>query len=172
MHRIMVLLALGCVLSPGIAQRVRIDFDHGSSFSRYKTYRWVQLPAAPATDAEFPNQLMHERIVKFVEEALAAKGLKRVDKGGDLLVGYQMNVSAQQQFTTVGSGWGWGSDFATTTEQTLLTGILVVSMTDSRQNQLVFQGISSGPISSRPQRNTKRLRRGVNKIFEKYPPQL
>jgi hypothetical protein len=92
---------------------------------------------------------------------------------GSRLVSYQMNLSAQQQFTTIGSGWGWdwGSDFATTTEQTIFTGTLIINMTDSRRNQLVFQGVSSGPISSRAQKNAKRLQRGVNKIFEKYPPQ-
>ena len=173
MHRIMVLLALVSVVPPGIAQKTRIDYDHGSSFSSYKTYRLVTTPATQWTEAQFPNQLMQERIVKFIEEALTSKGLKRTETGGDLLVSYQMNLSSQQQFTTIGSGWGWGwgSDFATTTEQTIFTGTLIIDMTDSRRNQLVFQGVSSGPISSKPKKNAKRLQRGVNKIFEKYPPQ-
>src|SRR5215471_3973090 len=172
MRRIIVFLALLCMVSPGVAQRARVDYDHGSRFSRFKTYRWVQSGATELTESQFPNQLMHERIVSFVDEALAARGLKRVPAGGDLLVGFQMNVSAQQQFTTVGSGWGWGSNFSTTTEQTIWIGTLVVNLTDPHQQQLVFQGVSSATISSRPQRNSRRLQKAVNKIFEKYPPQL
>jgi hypothetical protein len=172
MHRIIVLLALGCVVSLTTAQTVRIDYDRGSKFSLYKTYRWVKLPATQDADAQFPNQLMQERIVKFVEEALAARGLKRVQTGGDLLVGYQMNVTGQPQFTTFGSGgWYWNNDFTVTTEQTIWTGTLVINLTDPRRNQLVFQGLSSDAISSRPHRNVRRIERGVNKIFEKYPPQ-
>jgi len=167
----MVLLALVSVVPRGIAQKTRIDYDHGSSFSSYKTYRWVRTPATQWIEAQFPNQLMQERIVKFVEEAHTSMGLKRTEAGGDLLVSYQMNLSAQQQFTTIGSGWDWGSDFATTTEQTIFTGTLIINMTDPRRDQLVFQGVSSGPISSKPRRNAKRLQRGVHKIFEKYPPQ-
>ena len=192
MNRIMVLLALASVASPGVAQKVRVDYDHGCHFSRYKTYHWVDLQRAQSPDVQFPNQLMQERIVGFVEEALAAKQFTRVETGADLLVGYVMNVSAEPQFTTFtdaagpvwgwggwdgvgpsccGRGWGgWGSAFSTTMTQAIWTGRLVVSMTDARQKQLVFQGVSTDTISSKAEKNTKRLQKGICEIFEKYPP--
>jgi hypothetical protein len=175
MNRIMMLFVMAYAMSPSIAQKVRVDYDHGCSFARYKTYRWIQLPAtqlpgAQLPEGQFPNQLMHERIVRYVEEALSARGLKHVETGGDLLVSYEMNVSEQQQFITTGSGWGWGSEFSTTTTEAILTGTLVVDLTDQRQKQLVFQGVSSETISSRPQKNTKTLQKAINKMFAKYPP--
>jgi hypothetical protein len=190
MSRIMLFLALASAVSPGVAQKVRVDYDHGCNFSRYKTYRWAELQHAQSPDVLFPNQLMQERIVGFVQEALAAKQFKRVETGGDLVVGYAMNVNAEPQFTTftdaVGpgwgggwgwagpSGWGWGggwsSGFSTTTTQTIWTGTIVVSMTDARQKQLVFQGVSTDTISSRAEKNAKRLQKGIYEIFEKYPP--
>ena len=172
MNRIALLLAVACTVSPEFAQKVRVDYDRGSLFSHYRTYQWAPLPEAPLPNEQFPNQLMRERIVRFTEEALAAKGLRRVDTGGDLLVGYQMKVAEQQQFTTVGSGWGWGwgSDFSTTTTEIVLKGTLVIDMMDPHQKQLVFQGVSTSTISSKPQKNTKKLRKAVNEIFEKYPP--
>jgi len=169
MNRIALLLALACTGSPGVAQKVRADYDHGIAFSRYRTYQWIALPGAQPANGQFPNQLMQERIVRFIEEAMAAKGLKRVEVGGDVLIGYQMNVTEQQQFTTVGSGWGWGSEFSTTTTETTFTGTLVIDIMDPRQKQLVFQGVSIATISSRPQKNTKKLRKAINEIFEKYP---
>jgi hypothetical protein len=181
MSRIMVLLTLASVVSPGIAQKVRVDYDHACNFSLYKTYRWAEVPQAQFPDVQFPNQLMQKRIVGFVEEALAAKRFTRVDTGGDLLVGYDMTFNSEPQFTTYATGpawgwngWGWGggwdSAFSITTTQTILTGTLVVSMTDSRQKQLVFQGVSTDTISSKAQKNTKRFQKGIDKIFEKYPP--
>ncbi len=193
MSRIMVLLVLASTGSPGIAQKVRVDYDHGCNFSRYKTYRWVEVQRAQSPDVQFPNQLMQERIVGFVEEALAAKQFTRVETGGDLLVGYAMKVSAEPQFTTftdaTGPGWGWGgwsgygpgccgwgwgggwgSAFSTTTIQTTWLGTLTVSMTDALQRQLVFQGVSTDTISSKAEKNTKRLQKGICEIFEKYPP--
>ena len=140
-------------------------------------------------DAQFPNQLMQQRIVSFVEEALAAKRFTRVETGGDLLVNYDLKVTAEPQLTTLtdaagpfgswdGWGWGgwgccgWGSGFSTTTAQTYWIGTLVVSLTDSHQKQLVFQGVSTDMISSRAGKNTKRLQKGINEMFEKYPPEV
>jgi hypothetical protein len=189
MSRIMVLLLLASTGSPGVAQSVRVDYDHGRNLFRYKTYRWVDAQKVQSPDVRFPNQLMQERIVGFVEEALAAKQFTRVETGGDLLVGYVMKVSAEPQFTTFSDatgpgwgwgawsgygpaccGWGWGSAFSTTTTRTIGVGTLVVSMTDERRMQLVFQGVSTDTISSKAEKNTKRLQKGIREIFEKYPP--
>jgi hypothetical protein len=118
---------------------------------------------------------MQQRVMGFVEEALAARRLKRVQTGGDLLVNFTMDVHEDPVFTTFSNGFGWGWDWgggiATTTVQTYLTGKLTVDMVDARHSQLVFQGSSTAPISSKPERNTKRLARAVNEIFKKYPPQ-
>jgi Domain of unknown function (DUF4136) len=192
MSRTMMLLALAAAVSPGVAEEVRVDYDHSSDYSHYKTYRWVGLQRPPSSDGQFPNQLMQQRIVSFVEEALAAKRLTRVETGGDLLVNYDVEVTAEPQLTTFtdapgplggwsgwgwgGLGWGawgccgWGSGFSTTTAQTYWMGTLVVSLTDSHRKQLVFQGMSTDTISSRAGKNTKRLQKGVKEIFEKYPP--
>lgn len=188
MNRITKLVALACVLSPAFAHRVRVDFNHGTHFSYYKTYRWVPSADPAAKGALFPNQLMQERIVAFVDQALAARGFKRVTTGGDLLVCYRMNVTEQPVFNTFSSGWGpgwgwgwgpgwgsgwggwgWQSGFSTTTVQINYEGTLVVNMVDAKQNQLVFQGTSTQAVSSRPQRNTKKLAKAVNEIFERYP---
>lgn len=185
MNRTIVLWVLACIAAPSFAQRIRIDFDHKNDFSRYKTYSW-----AASQQQQFPNQIMQERIVRMVEEALAARQLKRVDKGGDILVDYQVDVAAEPQFTTFtngigpawgpgwgsgwGPGWGWGSGWnssvSTTTTETLWLGTLVIDLVDSRKKQLVFQGTSTDTLSSRPEKNTRRFKRGIDKIFGRYPP--
>jgi len=165
----MVIVALSYAISPAAAQKAHVDFDHACDFSHYQTYRW----AAPA-DVDHLNQLMQLRVIGFVEEALAAKRLKRVETGGDLLVNFQMNAREEQVFTTFsdGFGWdlGWGSSIATTTAQVITLGTLTVSLIDSHRNKLVFEGVSTAPVSAKPQHNIKRLAKGVNEIFEKYPP--
>src|SRR6476661_2626178 len=105
MKRLLAILAVACVISPVAAQKARVDFDHASDFSHYQTYRWAAPP-----NADVLNQLMQLRVIGFVEEALAAKRLRRVETGGDLLVNFQMNVQQQSVFTTFSDtlGYGWG----------------------------------------------------------------
>jgi hypothetical protein len=115
-------------------------------------------------------------VTGFVEEALGARRLRRVETGGDLLVNFHMNVRQEEVFTTFGDtmgfgwGWGWGSGVATTTTQVIDLGTLTVDLVDSHRNKLVFEGVSTAPISAKPAHNTKRLAKAVNEIFEKYPP--
>jgi len=37
--------AMACLLLPSLAsaQKVRTDYDHGTDFSKYKTYKWVKV---------------------------------------------------------------------------------------------------------------------------------
>jgi hypothetical protein len=171
MSRLMVVLALTAAVSPGIAQEVRVDYEHACNFSGYKTYHWAP-QQAHFSDLPFSNQLMQERIVSFVEEALAAKGFKRVETGADLLVSYDVKIATEPQYTTYTdtTGLGWGSAFSTTESQAVSTAMLVVNMKDSRHKQLVFQGVSTTRVSSRAEKNARRLQKGINKMFEKYPP--
>jgi hypothetical protein len=177
MKGITISLALACAALPGFAAQVRVDFDHGVHFSGYKTYSWAPGDDS-AQDVLFPNQIMRERIACDIEESLAAKGLKRVASGGDLLVSYGVGVKEVPQFTTFydgpgwGWGWGWSGGFSTTTVQTIYEGTLVLNMVDARRKQLVFEGTSTETISSKPEKNTRKLAKAVNEIFEKYPPQL
>jgi hypothetical protein len=170
MKRVLAIVALAGTMSPVPAQKARVDFDHSCDFSHFQTYRWAAPP-----NADPLNQLMQLRVVGFVEEALAARRLRRVETGGDLLVNFQMDVREEKVYTTFtdggfGWGWGWGSGVATTTAQVINLGTLTVDVVDSRRNRLVFQGVSTSPISSKPAHNTKRLAKAVNEIFEKYPP--
>ncbi len=190
-HAVLILTLAFAAVVQAAAQEVHVDYDHGCSFSRYKTYGWEQPQRPRPSRSQFPNQLMQERIVRFVEEALAAKGLARTETGSDVLVSYEVKVTEEPQFTTyadsIGPGWGWGdwgccgwsgpwgagwgSTLSTTMTAMIQLGTLVISLTDSRQKQLVFQGLSMAAVSSKPEKNIKRLQKGVNEIFEKYPPQ-
>jgi hypothetical protein len=169
MKRLVLILAISCAISPVAVPKAHVDFDHAYDFSRYRTYQWV----APS-NVDLLNQLMQSRLVGFVEEALAAKHLKRVETGGDLLVNFQMNARQETTYTTFGDGFGWdgswGGGIAITTEQVTTLGTLTVDVVDSRSNHLVFEGVSTAPISSKPAHNTKRLAKAVSEIFEKYPP--
>jgi Domain of unknown function (DUF4136) len=170
MNRLAV-FAFACAISPVAAQKAHVDFDHACDFSHYQTYR-----LDTRHNVNVLNQLMQERVIGFVEEALTAKRLRRVETGGDLLVNFDMNVRQEEVFTTFGDtmgfGWysGWGGGVSTTITQVIQLGTLTVGMVDSHTNQLVFEGVSTAPISSKPAHNTKRLAKAVNEIFEKYPP--
>src|SRR5579863_4502073 len=111
----MKLIHLTALVSLGVAaafaQAVQFDYDRSANFNGYKTYQWVDYK-----EVQVGDELLDRDIKRAVDEQLAGKGLRRVDSGGDLLVGYQAGISQEKQFDGFGSGgwggpfgWGWGN---------------------------------------------------------------
>ena len=115
-------------------QDVHYNYDRGANFQSYRTYQWVDVTSGPSTPPKvdvpggLPNlpigplpmggstvsddQLLDQDIKRAVDGQLAQKGLTKVDKGGDLLVGYQAKVREEKTINLWGSGtnsfWGGG----------------------------------------------------------------
>ena len=107
MALVFILLMLAC----GYAQDVHYNYDRSANFSSYKTYEWVDLPGP---GGKVPDQLIDRDIQRAVDEQLAMKGLTRVEKDGELKVGYHAIIREEKginlnAFGTGGGPWGgWG----------------------------------------------------------------
>jgi len=91
----------------------------------------------------------------------------------------EMNQSHQTlntYYDNFGGGWGWrgwfGGGFgdSTTTESTYKVGTLVVDLYDSNTKKLIWRGSASDTLSSKSDRNIKNLDKGVEKMFDHFPP--
>lgn len=160
------------------AQDVHYNYDHGTNFQSYKTYKWVNLPDA------VPDQLIDRSIKRAIDEQLVQKGLNRVDddKPADLYVGYQAIVNLEKSVNAFGSadrlgGWGpWGGGFATGSLQaqtsTVPVGTLLVSVYDPARKQLIWRGDATKTVDLKkdPDKNYKALQKAMTKLFKNYPP--
>lgn len=160
-----VFLSLMLVGYAATAQKVRYNYDRAANFSQYKTYRWVE-PRMPMR-----NQLLNQNIKRAIDEQLAAKGLRKVQRDGDLDVGYQTGLRQEKQI----NGWRMGprwSGRAMGTISTVHVGTLVVSLYDPAKKQLVWRGVVSKQLHlrSNPNKNYKHLQKALAKLFKKYPP--
>lgn len=156
------------------AQDVQFDYDRSANFGGYKTYQWVDYMPVQVAD-----QLLDRDIKRAVDAQLAGKGLRRVESGGDLLVGYQTAVSQEKQFDSLG-GWGgpgwwggpWGGGSTHVTTSTIDIGKLVVGLFDPATKQLVWRGAASKTlnISKDADKNYRNLEKALAKLFKNYPP--
>jgi len=165
------------------AQDIRYNFDKESDFSKFKTYKWVNLK-----DAAKVNDLVDKQIIAAVDKELAAKGLSKVDgDNADLFIGYQAAVGQEKQFSSYSSDWGYGGGWyrggwyggaggmSTTTGQTstIYIGQLALDMYDSAKRSLVWRGVASKTIDpkAKPEKQEKNLKKAVAKLLKKYPPE-
>ena len=167
------LTVLMCLGVATFAQEVHFDYDRSANFNAYKTYQWVDYKAVQVGD-----ELLDRDIKRAVDEQLAGKGLRRVESGGDLLVGYQAGISQEKEFDGIGAGgWGgWGGPFGwgntRVTTSTIDIGKLTIGLFDPASKQLVWRGAASKTlnISQDPDKNYRNLEKTMAKLFRNYPP--
>ena len=129
--KLMNLTVLMCLGVAAFAQDVQFDYNRSANFNAYKTYQWIDYKPVQLGD-----QLLDQDIKRAVDEQLAGKGLRRVESGGDLLVGYQAGISQEKEFDSFGRwlGWSvrwwgnWGNTRVTTS--TIDVGKLVIGLFD------------------------------------------
>src|SRR6202049_1296892 len=153
------------------AQQVKTDYDHSANFGQYKTYSWEKV--------QTKDPLMVDRIKDAVNSTLAAKGWTLVPSGGDVEVFAIETTQNQQTLDTFYDGFGGGRRWggfggfgdATTTTETYSVGSLIVDLFDAKNKNLLWRGSSSDTLSNNPDKNTKNLDKGVQKMFAHFPPE-
>ena len=203
--RLILPITLLFVLACARGQDIHYKYDRGAKFQSYRTYQWVEVPRGPGgpSKADVPtglpnlpvgpplisgsnvsdDQLLDQDIKRAVDAELAEKGLTKVDKGGDLLVGYQAHVREEKGINLWGSGtngwWGGGpyagGGFSSVQGQTstIPIGTLVVGLYDPARKQLIWRGDASKTVDLKkdPNKNYNNLQKAMVKLFKNYPPQ-
>ena len=167
-------LSLLALPSPAAAQDVKIDFDKAFNFAPVKTYSMT-------LGTKWGNDLSERRVLTEFDEAIAAKGWKKVPEGqADIQVilhgATQTKHNANTFYSGMGGGYGgyryggMGMGTATTTVSEYRVGTLVVDMFDSKTKNLVFRGTAEDELSDNPEKNAKRLEKASTKMFKNFPP--
>ena len=182
--RVVVGLCFLLTAGTAFAQKVNVDFDKDTEFSKYKTYAFAEGTPTPET-------LTNQRIEKAIEAQLAAKGLTKVASNADLTVVYHCSVTQKTQLNTTnlggwgwgpgwGRGWGWGGRWrggwgglggnAITQVEQIPVGTLIVDIGDSASKKYIWRGTATDTLSSNQGKNAKTIDQEVKKMFEKFPP--
>lgn len=172
---------LGLFSGSALAQDVRYNFDKDTDFSKFKTYKWVDLKGETKVD-----DITDKQIKASLDAELAKKGLTKVDgDDANLFIGYQAGIGTEKQFTSYNTDWGYGPGWyrggwygspggGMTTGQTstIYTGQLAVDMYDSTKHDLVWRGVASKTIDpkAKPDKRQKNLDKAIAKLMKNYPP--
>jgi hypothetical protein len=63
-----------------------------------------------------------------------------------------------------------GRGMETTTVEKIPVGTLVVDIYDTGSERLVWRGLAHDQLSDKPDKNTQKLQKAVDKMFDKFPP--
>jgi hypothetical protein len=160
-------LAVAALLSLNAhSQKVSTDWDHSvQNFSSFKTYKLIKPLRSTG------NPLMDQRIVTAIDGQLAQKGFQQVENNPDVEVMYGTGLQRQRSATANGMGrLRMGGGMGTINENISNAGTLVVNISDSHTQKLLWRGTATDTLSDKPDKNSEKIQKAVTKMFAKYPP--
>jgi len=161
----LVLLVCGFVA----AQDIKTNYVPGTDFSKYKTYKWVNIEGA-----EKPDNILDQQIRQAVDTQMASKSFTKTDdEKADLYIAYQLSITQEREWNAYSTGgMRWGGGMGTATSSTIQIGTLDLDVYDTGAQKLLWKGIATKTLnpSKDPQKNQDRLNKGVAKLLKDFPP--
>jgi Domain of unknown function (DUF4136) len=173
MQRYALCVALIASAAAAHAQKVKVDWDRATDFTRFNTYKWTKIPS-PRT----PTPEIEKLIYSVVDTQLEYKGLKKVENGEpDLYVGYSVTLGEPKKQTAAApvadsSSWQTGSSWSAQnpSDESARKGTLNIDIAEVKKNLLVWRGSVVAEVGDSMNDARVKISKGVSKIFAQYPP--
>lgn len=155
------------LVSRADAAKVQTNHDPQADFGSFKTYRWNRAEGPGGTGLDRP-------VRAAAEEALAKKGLKKVEVGEPADLELMYNAGAVNSLTAdigIAPGW-WGDLILIPAAEWHTTGGIAFTFHEVATAKVVWSGwkIAKGTNQNAPQVMVKRAPGYTRDIFAKYPP--
>ncbi len=149
--------------------QVESNLEPGASFDGRATYSWTLLSDSTGDVQLATNPLMRRRLIRAVDDQLAARGYARVDEQGDFVVTFYTFSERQAQY----------EQFDVTTRTLFLNpvyvnswdqGTLVISAADANEEKLLWAGWASDALDpGKPEKAETQMNEAVIKIMAEFP---
>jgi len=168
-NKLCLAVALVCLPCCATAQTVTTNHAAGVNFSKYHTYRWVEVRG------QHPDPSVDAQIKKSFDTQLAARGLTKTDDTADLAIDYQGAMhtvrvwQSYEDWTDTSFG---GQRLPQKKQVTIEKGELALDMYDTAAKQRVWTGRAFKALDPNrsPEDRKKSVDQAATKLLADFPP--
>jgi hypothetical protein len=161
--------------------KVTSDYDKAVNFANYKTFSVYNLKVKGSV-----SQLNADRIVNAIHNEMIKKGFTPASDSAsaDLLVNAVTILKDKQQISANTNYYGYGGMYrpygyyggmgmsgnTTVTTYEYKEGTFIIDVVDNKTQKMIWEGVGSKDIDSKPKNPEEVINNGVNKIMADFPP--
>jgi len=171
-----VAIVLSFLGPPIAAQKVKIDYDKATDFSKFKTYAWVQ--GTPVMDPRLDAYIKKSLNDMFHHIGMNETSVSTADIvvtyhaaiGTDLSVGTALDptFAASGGVAIPGQGiWQTAGGAAATHVN---KGSLAFEILDRAANRPIWTGTAQNSVSDKPSERWGQVQKALDKLFRTFPP--
>lgn len=182
--RLLALLAVagmaGCASSGSGNADTQISYDEDTDFSAYRTYDWVDRETRGQPSATGLDEQMESQIVSAVDQALAAKGMRRSSTDPDFRVvwygAFQGRLEEEEIKERYPSYFQREREHTYTRTEIVTTrwedGTFVLDMLDGDTDEVTWSLNAQGAIerSGNPEVMQERFNEAATRLLADFPP--
>jgi len=148
------------------------DYDSGTDFSRYHTFKWVQQDRNPPPARRAEWALLEKRVKSAVEAGLEKKGFRKADGRADILVAWHLGTEDKVNVERYGYRYGpRGRWYGTSVEvHHYKEGTLIIDFVDPGERMLVWRSTAVGSVRYFT-KGEPEIQSTVEKMLEEFPPE-
>jgi hypothetical protein len=181
MKRVAIIACATLALAACAAIEVSSDWNPAADFSRLHSWAWLPQARPVSGDPRLDSALLDQRIRSAVEGELGARGFAKAEAtAADFLVAYHVALERKLVATTIDDYYGgvgyhhWPRPgYSQTYVHEFEVGTLMLDVLDPRSRELIWRGTAQAEIipDATPEEREARVREGVRRILERFPPQ-
>jgi len=167
-------IALAVSCKPAV--KIQSDYDRNANFSAYKTFSLYYLVTSKTI-----NELNEERIWNAIRTEMISKGYIENNRHPDLVVNAvsllknKKYLSASSHASVVRPYGYWTAVPVSGSRQTSVQvnnykdGSLLIEVTDTKTQKLLWEGTATAELTRRPDDPDKAIRETVKKVLARFP---
>lgn len=178
--KVCIYLSIAAFPVAAFAQKVRVGYDKGVDFLKFKTYTWAA-PTMPVT-----RPLVYASVVGWVDQELKTKGFVRVEQNSDLVlipsggVEFGINQAASTPILPTYGGvplvvdanmWTGATGSSNLMAPYVPEGTLVLTFADRPSNKVVWTGTVTEKLDiENKEKSFERVDKAIRKLLKQFPP--
>lgn len=168
----LILCAAAIALMTCSPVHVTRDYDSGTDFSRYMTFKWVKQEQRVPAARKAEHSLLERRVKSAVDTELAEKGLRKVTGRADILVAWHIGAEDKVNVERYGYRYGPRGRWHGTNVQVhhYKEGTLIVDFVDPDEKFLVWRSTAVGSMRYFT-KGEHEIQSTVEQMLEDFPPE-
>lgn len=154
---------------------VQVDQDPNTNFKDYKTYNFYKMNIDNGTTLE-PEKANLELLLNEINSKMKARNYKRTENP-DLMIniGIVVTEEVQTRETSLSDAprymgqrnYHWQSEEVVVGYYN--NGSVAIDLVDTKKNTLVYHAVAKSVLSKKKEKNQKKIKEAVQKIFNQLP---
>jgi hypothetical protein len=164
-----------------VISQVQVSYSKADDidFSQFKSFQINNFDLKDIPEFE-PKEEGLNLLIEEISKQMILRGYEKVEENADLIINIGLVITKETQTretdfrdapTYIGQrNYHWQSEEIVV--RNYVEGTVTMDIVSSKDNEMIWQAVSSGILEKKRDKNKKKIVKGVKKLFKRFPAEI